>query len=103
MSIDRSEVDQKLTDMGYVHPTNDNRDTNPYKQYSEQGENVYISNGSGNPYGVLGKDDVCPECYNKALYKCPCPIGEFMCSLNHMWYVKNGKVISEDPHKKKSK
>tara|TARA_R110002111_G_scaffold26410_4_gene57187 strand:+ start:328 stop:657 length:330 start_codon:yes stop_codon:yes gene_type:complete len=104
--IDRARKSLEIS--GYVHPDTINSEINPYKSYSEESKNVYVSSNDDvySKFEEKNNDSkqqsfFCAKCNKKASYQCPCTVGEMMCENNHMWYVENdGKVIFGDPHDK---
>ena len=96
----RQSVDDKLKSMGYVHPENPKSlTTSVYKSFDEE-KKIYKKNNYSS-YSTMNYSLLCPECNEKALYKCDCVIGELLCKNNHMWYTeKTGIIVLGDPHKK---
>lgn len=103
--MNQEDVDRKLAEMGYEHPSENNSTNNPYKVYQEKGDNPYTS-FSGGGYATFNSKsltdnslDVCPVCDTKAMYMCDCEMDDRMCKNGHVWYCdKNGKIIQKDPH-----
>lgn len=103
----RDALDNKLAEMGYVHPEDTDNTPSTYKAYNETGK-VYVSQTHDTyatfdidktPTEETQKNDICPNCDQKAVYSCGCPIGEMMCKNNHMWYFVQGRgVVIGDPH-----
>jgi hypothetical protein len=103
MSNNDEKSRENLKIVGYEHPTDTNSFTNTYKVYSEDSKDVYVSQ-TQDTYAKFDNNsssriNICTKCEHKALYVCPCPIGEMMCKNNHMWYTtKQGIIVFEDPH-----
>lgn len=88
--INRETVEQKLRSQGYEHPEEIVIDFNPYKIYSETGQEVYRSQKVKTAIPM----SVCPECgeisvktYSKS---------EFGCGNNHFWYLDEAGVPVAD-------
>jgi hypothetical protein len=109
----RKNLDDQLSKMGYIHPENgDDSRFSKYMSYSvseEQKKNNgygdYVSQSTLDPYATFNEkvnvgsnQYLCPECSLPAVYECDCTYYDVMCKNLHVWYTKDGKLISGDPH-----
>jgi len=116
---------ESLTLSGYEHPEETkvcrNSQYSAYSTYSEAGSDPYVSLGpSPDLYLKVDENNVtkeyvskenkevkerpserkCPTCQKKALYRCSCPIEEYMCGSGHFWATTlSGETMIGDPHK----
>ena len=113
----RSDLDKKLSKLGYVHPKThqqannhgyytinvkdkkgsykpSKKNHNPYKSFTGK-----MDEEKGN-ISTKQKSDICPMCGEKALYRCECKeYRDMMCKNKHVWwYTVNGQLIKGDPH-----
>jgi hypothetical protein len=105
----RNNLDAKLSEFGYVHPSSSNSGNPDYKVYDDKHDDVYRSQQTTTyaTFNANGEDNIqnglnCPVCNGPRLYACKCVLGDVMCKKHHIWYVKDGKVIVENPHAKKT-
>jgi hypothetical protein len=102
----RNNLDAKLSEFGYVHPSNPNTENPVYKVYDEKHDDVYRSQQT-TTYATFNAEHMnvginCPVCDGPRMYVCKCPLGDVMCKKHHIWYVEDGKVIVKNPHAKSS-
>jgi hypothetical protein len=105
MDKNMKRAEQQLSNMGYVHPENDNRNVATYSNYNEIGDpytlGTYDTYSKYNEIETVSNNlDTCPQCNNKVLFICECDeYKDRMCKNKHMWYIdKKGKIVMGDPH-----
>lgn len=104
----RNELDAKLNQQGYAHPTEVNGyhpQTSTYMSYSDGGD---YKPQTYDPYSVFNADEkephmsikniICPVCSEKALYSCNCALEDMLCGKGHTWYFVKGQVVIANPH-----
>lgn len=102
---DRSDLDKKLAEMGYEHPSDPVQNLSAYQTYNGYGyvtqkQTVYKTFNTENKIGEsVQRNDICPTCDKKAVSICNCEFSDMMCPDEHIWRItKEGKVIMGDPH-----
>lgn len=111
----RKNLDAKLSQIGYVHPTESDISRQPqYMAYSVTDElkknGDYVSQKAFDPYATFDTENsskeqpnICPMCEQKAMYSCSCSLQDMMCSKGHVWFVlKNGTIKIGDPHEEEN-
>lgn len=76
--------------------------------YDETGRVIHNGNCKGlakQSYNFITEEkhpntlgELCPICSEFPLFDCECEYKDFICKNRHHWYIKDNKVIAEDPH-----